>query len=130
MNKTKQNTNYKRQRDTHCTASKQHLDHVQPTYCSISDKSLSVGHHRVHGGFLVVLSHDDRDRGLLGCFDLSDVSLVFEPLSGKFCFCWNWLLSHPWHLLHNHNVLLVPLHSVRKRIDTLLILFLTKINFT
>ena len=83
MNKTKLNTNYKSQRDKNCTASKQNLHKVQPTYCSISDKSLSVGHHRVHGGFLVILSHDDRNRRLFGCFNLSNVSLVlnvmFEP---------------------------------------------------
>ena len=83
MNETKQNTH------KHCTASKQNLNNVQPTYCSISDKSLSVGHHRVHGGFLVILSHDDRDRGLLGCFNLANVSLVFEPYPVKFCFKWN-----------------------------------------
>ena len=115
---------------------------TQPTYCSISDKCLSVRHHRVDGSFLVILPNDDGNRWLLGSFNLymfrynrinSNLLLWFTFWPGSVRCIWSQIyfdplplasawprqcspgLSAPWwwsHSLFSFNVIIV----VRKMI--------------
>ena len=73
---------------------------MSPTYCSISYERLPVRHHGVDSSLLVILTHYDRDCRLLGFLNLGFRDERVQAAGAGYL----------WHLLDDHNILLVTLH--------------------